>query len=85
MLLILSPGGKLILQDQVSGRIVYAPLFGLRAVSFLILRLGGKLITQDQVSGRIAYAPLFGLRAVSLYLLFCARAGSLLYKSRRPA
>ena len=52
MLLILPPGGKLIIQDQVSGMIAYAPLFGLRAVSlcFLILRLGGKLIIQDQVS-----------------------------------
>ena len=33
MLLILTLGGKLIIQDQVSGRIAYAPLFGLRAVS----------------------------------------------------
>ena len=33
MLLILPPGRKLILQDQVSGQIPYALLFGLRAVS----------------------------------------------------
>ena len=31
MLLILPPGEKLIIQDQVSERIAYAPLFGLRA------------------------------------------------------
>ena len=33
MLLVLPSGGKLIIQDQVSERIAYAPLFGLRAVS----------------------------------------------------
>ena len=33
MLLILRPGGKLIMQDQVSERIAYGSLFGLRAVS----------------------------------------------------
>ena len=82
MFLILPPGGKLIIQDQVSGRIAYAPLFGLRAVKFMLLILppGGKLIIQDQVSGRIAYAPLFGIRAVSLCFSFCLRAGSLFYK-----
>ena len=32
MLLILPSGGKLIIQDQVSERIAYAPSFGLRAV-----------------------------------------------------
>ena len=30
MLLILPPGEKLIIEDQVSGRIAYAPIFGLR-------------------------------------------------------
>jgi hypothetical protein len=33
MFLILPSGGKLIIEDQVSERIAYAPLFGLRAVS----------------------------------------------------
>ena len=46
MLLILPPRGKLIIQDQVSERIAYAPLFGLRAVSLCLYMLppGGKLI-----------------------------------------
>ena len=65
MLLILPPRGKLIIQDQVSERIAYAPLFGLRAVSlcFYIHLRAGSLF---QVSGRMAYAPTFGLRAYSL-------------------
>ena len=33
MFLILRPGGELIMQDQVSERIAYGSLFGLRAVS----------------------------------------------------
>jgi len=33
MLLILYPGEKLIIQDQVSGRIAYSSLFGFRVVS----------------------------------------------------
>ena len=33
MLLILRPGQKLIIQDHISGRIAYNPLFGFRAVS----------------------------------------------------
>jgi hypothetical protein len=33
MFLILPPGGKLVIEDQVFERIAYAPLFGLRAVS----------------------------------------------------
>ena len=39
MLLILPPGGKLILQDHVFGRIAYALLFGLWAVKFTLLIL----------------------------------------------
>ena len=62
MLLILCLGGKRIIQDQVSDRIAYTPLFGLRAVSlcFFFLPPGEKLIIQDHVSGRKAYAPIFG-------------------------
>ena len=46
MLLIPSPGGKLIKQDPVSERIAYAPLFGLWAPSlcfYLCLRAGSLL------------------------------------------
>ena len=37
MLLILRPDQKLIIQDHLSGRIVYDPFFGLRAVSLCFL------------------------------------------------
>jgi len=46
MLLILLPGGRLIIQDQVLERIAYAPLFGLRAVRLCFsfcLRAGSSL------------------------------------------
>ena len=46
MLLILPSGEKLIIQDQVSERIAYARLFGLRAVSLCFsfcLRAGSLL------------------------------------------
>ena len=46
MLLILPPGEKLIIQDQVSERIAYAPLFGFRALSLCFsfcLRAGSLL------------------------------------------
>ena len=77
---------KLIIQYQVSERIAYAPIFGLRAVSlcFFIWPPGGKFIIQDEVSERIAYALLFGVQAISLCLSFCLRAGNLLYKIRCP-
>ena len=80
MLLILSPVKKLIKDDQVSERKVYAPLLGLRAVSlcFFILPPSEKLITEDELSENIAYASLFGLRAVILCFSLCLRAGSLL-------
>ena len=53
--------------DQMSDRIAYATIFGLRAVSLcsFILISGGKVMF-DQMSDRIAYATIFGLRAVSL-------------------
>ena len=42
MLLILYPGDKLIIQDQVSGRVAYAPFFNLRAISlFFYIRYAG--------------------------------------------
>ena len=46
MLLILPPGGKLVKEDQVSGRIAYASLFGLRAVtlSFSFCLRAGSLL-----------------------------------------
>ena len=70
MLLILPPGGQLIIPDQVSGRITYASLFGLRAVSlcfsfcsgvrpdslcFFIGHPGGKFVLLYSASGREPY------------------------------
>ena len=85
MLLILPPGEKLILQDQVfgriaygslfGGRVAYALLFGPRAVSLCFsfcVRAVSLFIIQDKASGRIAYGSLFGLRAVSILLILCS-------------
>ena len=63
MLLILPSAGKPIIQDQVSGRIAYAALFGIRAVSLCFFLWTGSLL-------------LFGLRAISLCFSFCLRAGN---------
>ena len=78
MLLILYPGEKLIIQDQVSGRVAYALLFGIRAVKFMLLILpsGGKLIMSEW----IAYAPLFGLSCI-LACLFSAPDSSSMFGS----
>jgi len=78
MLLILYPGEKLIIQDQVSGRVAYALLFGLRAVKFMLLILpsGGKLIMSEW----IAYAPLFGLSCI-LACFFSAPDSSSMFGS----
>ena len=56
MLLILPPGGKLIIQDQVSERIAYALLFDLRAVIYV----------SHSASARKAYYTRSGVRTDSL-------------------
>ena len=50
-LYILSPGGYPIILDHVSGRIAYASIFGIRAISlyFYILPPGGQPIILDQI------------------------------------
>ena len=75
MLLILPPGEKIIIPDQVFGRIAYAPLFDPGGkFMLLILPPGGKLILQDHVFGRMAGSLLHKM----------SRAGSSLYKIRCP-
>jgi hypothetical protein len=73
ILLILCLGGKLIIQDQVSGRVAYALVFGLRAVKFMLLILpsGGKLIMSERIAYLLYLARIANL--VSLWsTLYCS-------------
>ena len=73
MLLILPPGENLIMLDQMSERIAYALLFGLRAVKFMLLILpsGGKLIMSERIAYLLYLARIANL--VSLWsTLYCS-------------
>ena len=68
VLLCLHPRWYFIIPDVVSGRITYAPLFDLRAISlcFYTVPPGEYSIILDQMSGRIAYTLIFYIRPVIL-------------------
>ena len=74
MLLILPPREKLIIEDQVSEQIAYAPLFGLRAVSLCFLFS----------SARKAYYTSSGVRTDSVCSLIEPSRDNFMFLILRP-